>query len=258
MASKSKIEWTESSWNPCTGCTKISPGCANCYAERDANRMKFNPKAKKYRNGFTPTMHPDLLEVPIRWTKSRKIFVNSMSDLFHEDFPADFIMNVFNVMVDADHHVYQVLTKRSNRLRKLSDELPWRNHIWQGVTVESNSYVHRVDDLRKTSARLKFLSMEPLLGAVPDLDLTGIDWVIVGGESGSKARPMELDWVLGIQSKCTEANVPFFFKQWGEHDVNGNKVGKKNSGNEISGEKYMEYPEKVVDEARTRFNTLEI
>lgn len=223
MSEISKIEWTESTWNPLTGCSKVSPGCAHCYAERLAVRLKAmgNPN---YQNGFQLTLHENQLAVPLRWKKSRMIFVNSMSDLFHEDVPFEFVTKVFDTMIKAEQHYFQVLTKRSTVLRNIADKLTWPKHIWMGVSVENHSYTYRIDNLRSTPAAVKFLSLEPLLGPVPDMDLTGIDWVIVGGESGPGARKMKKEWVLDIKAQCIEKEVPFFFKQWG--GVNKKKTGR--------------------------------
>ncbi|HMS39921.1 MAG TPA: phage Gp37/Gp68 family protein [Pyrinomonadaceae bacterium] len=223
MAHKSPIEWTESTWNPVTGCTKISEGCKNCYAEKLALRLKAMGQAN-YKDGFKLTLQPKMLELPLSWKKPQTIFVNSMSDLFHKDVPLDYIQKVFNVMAKADWHNFQVLTKRSELLKQFNKELNWQSHIWMGVSVENEKVIHRIDDLRETDAHIKFLSIEPLLGSLPKLDLTGIDWVIVGGESGPKARPMKEEWVLEIKDQCEEQNVPFFFKQWG--GVRKHKTGR--------------------------------
>lgn len=211
---KSSIEWTDATWNPVTGCTKISPGCKHCYAERMAKRLKAMGQ-RNYINGFDLTLQPHMLELPLKWRRPSQVFVNSMSDLFHRDVPASYIEKVFDVMRRAHWHQYQVLTKRSERLRELASQLPWEPQIWMGVSVESEDYLHRVDDLRHTGARIKFLSLEPLLGPLPKIDLRGIDWVIAGGESGPGARPMHASWVEQIRDHCLAANVPFFFKQWG-------------------------------------------
>ena len=224
MAANSSIEWTEATWNPVTGCTKISSGCKNCYAERMAFRLQAMGN-KNYRNGFEVTCHPHVLELPYRWKKPRMIFVNSMSDLFHRDVSTSFIKDIFKVMSGAYWHSFQVLTKRSERLLELSSELPWKKNIWVGVTVEDQAYTKRIDDLRKTGAAVKFLSLEPLLSPIPDLDLTGIDWVIVGGESGPRSRMMKKEWALDIRDQCLFADTPFFFKQWG--GVNKKKAGRK-------------------------------
>ena len=234
MAFSSPIEWTESTWNPVTGCTKISPGCKHCYAERMAKRLHAMGSAN-YANGFELTLQEQALELPLRWKKPQVIFVNSMSDLFHKDVPVSFIQRVFDVMRRASWHEFQVLTKRADRLAKVSPQLDWAPNVWMGVSVESAKYVHRIDDLRKTGAAVKFLSIEPLLGAIPNIDLTGIDWAIVGGESGPGARPMHPDWVREIREACQQQQVPFFFKQWGG-------VQKKRTGRELDGQTWDEMP----------------
>ncbi len=211
---KSSIEWTDATWNPVTGCAKISPGCKHCYAERMAKRLKAMGQ-RNYANGFELTLQPRMLELPLKWRQPSQVFVNSMSDLFHKDVPASYIQQVFDVMRHAHWHQYQVLTKRSDRLRELAPQLPWEPQIWMGVSVESEDYLPRIDDLRQTGAHIKFLSLEPLLGPLPKLNLGGIDWVIVGGESGPDARPMHPDWVRQIRDRCVRESVPFFFKQWG-------------------------------------------
>lgn len=210
----SGIEWTESTWNPLTGCTKISPGCKHCYAERMAKRLKAMGQAN-YVNGFKLTMHDHVLEKPLEWKTPQVIFVNSMSDLFHNDVPLKFIQQVFDVMGRAYWHQFQVLTKRSERLSELSPYLEWKDNIWIGVSVETRDYIYRIDDLRKTGAKIKFLSLEPLLGPLLKINLKGINWVIVGGESGPGARPLEKEWVTDLRDQCLKAKVPFFFKQWG-------------------------------------------
>ena len=230
----SKIEWTDATWNPVTGCNKISPGCKHCYAERLSKRLKATGMAK-YRNGFAVTLHPDTLDIPLRWRKPRSIFVNSMSDLFHPEVPDDFITQVFDVMTRAHWHRYQVLTKRPERVASLNSTLPWPAQIWQGVSVENADYAYRIDLLRDTAAAVKFLSLEPLLGPLPNLDLAGIDWVIVGGESGPGARPMQPDWARDIRDQCIDAGVPFHFKQWGG-------VFKKRNGRELDGRTWDEMP----------------
>ncbi len=234
MAGTSSIEWTESTWNPVTGCTKISSGCKHCYAERMARRLKAmgNPN---YCNGFKVATHAHVLSAPLNWKKPRTIFVNSMSDLFHVHVPNDFIYKVFEVMRRAEQHRFQILTKRSHRLLELSPRLPWAENIWMGVSVESLEFVDRIDDLRSTPAKIKFLSLEPLLGPLPGLNLQGIDWVIVGGESGPGARSMEKEWVKDIRAQCSRADVPFFFKQWGG-------VNKKKTGRKLDGVFYDEMP----------------
>lgn len=214
MAQGSGIEWTEATWNPVTGCTKVSPGCKHCYAERMAERLRAMGQ-RNYRLGFEPALQPHMLELPLQWRKPRIVFVNSMSDLFHEAVPLDYIQDVFRVMKRAHWHTFQVLTKRADRLRRLDAELPWSPNVWMGVSVETSQYLDRVDGLRSTAAHIKFLSLEPLLGPLPDLDLSGIHWVIVGGESGPGARPMDAAWVRDILEQCQSARVPFFFKQWG-------------------------------------------
>ena len=222
--SQSKIEWTDSTWNPVTGCAKISAGCANCYAERMARRLQAMGQPN-YENGFAVTLHEHALELPLHWRKPQIVFVNSMSDLFHEEIPDEFIARVFDVMRRAQWHRFQILTKREKRLRELAGRLPWPNHVLMGVTVENQNCAERIDALRLTPAKTKFLSIEPLLGPLADLDLAGIDWVIVGGESGPGARPMEEEWVLDIKRQCESAGVAFFFKQWG--GVNKKKAGRR-------------------------------
>jgi protein gp37 len=239
-----KIQWSRVVWNPVTGCTRFSAGCANCYAKQYALRLRGMGKPK-YANGFELTLHPDLLEKPFQWKKPRLIFVNSMSDLFHEAVPVDFIRRVFEVMVQTPQHHYQVLTKRSERLLELSPTLPWAQNIWMGVTVEHQEYLHRVDHLRATGAALKFLSLEPLLSPLSDLNLTGIDWVIVGGESGQRARPMRKEWVVEIRDKCLEASVPFFFKQW-------SRANPEEDGCLLDGREWKDMP-RVQEEQRRLF-----
>ncbi|RKZ28580.1 hypothetical protein DRQ36_10235 [bacterium] len=234
MAYNSSIEWTETTWNPVTGCTKISDGCLNCYAERMARRLRAMGQ-KKYANGFDVTVHPDVLDEPNHWLKSRLVFVCSMSDLFHDKVSLTFIQRVFDVMENNPDHTFQVLTKRSERLVKIADKLPWPNNIWLGVTVENSKYISRIDDLKKTPAKVKFVSAEPLLSEIPTLDLRDIHWVIVGGESGPGARPIETEWVTDIRDQCAKANVAFFFKQWGG-------LNKKKAGRELDGKLYSELP----------------
>lgn len=234
MAGKSAIEWTESTWNPVTGCTKISAGCLNCYAERLAKRLHLMGQAS-YQNGFEVTLHERLLDYPLKIKTPRTIFVNSMSDLFHEAVPDSFIIKVFEVMCNANWHSFQVLTKRAERMSELSGILPWKDNIWMGVTVENMDCIYRIQHLRETNAAVKFLSLEPLIGPLPDLDLSGVDWVIVGGESGPGARPMEIDWVREIRTSCLEYNVPFFFKQWGG-------TNKKKAGRILDGRTWDEIP----------------
>lgn len=219
----SKIEWTESTWNPLTGCSKVSPGCKNCYAERMSKRLQ-SMGTEKYRNGFKLTLHEEVLAEPITWIKPQYIFVNSMSDLFHKDVPLDFILRIFDVMRRANWHQFQVLTKRAEHLLELDSQVEWPDNVWMGVSVENSNYIHRIDFLRKTHAAIKFLSLEPLLGPLLNLNLTGIDWVIVGGESGPHARPINPEWVRDIRDQCLRAKVPFFFKQWG--GTNKKKAGR--------------------------------
>ncbi|HZV01289.1 MAG TPA: phage Gp37/Gp68 family protein [Planctomycetota bacterium] len=223
MATSSSIEWTEATWNPVTGCDKISPGCKHCYAERMALRLQAMGQ-ERYRDGFQLRLQPDIVELPLHWKKPRLVFVNSMSDLFHHDVPRDFIARVFETMRAAHWHTFQILTKRSDRLRELATELPWPRNVWMGVSVESQKYVSRIADLVQVPAHVRFLSVEPLLGPIPDLPLEGIHWVIVGGESGPEARPMEPDWVREIRAACQEKRVAFFFKQWG--GVNKGRTGR--------------------------------
>ncbi|GAI22178.1 unnamed protein product [marine sediment metagenome] len=240
MATQSTIEWTESTWNPVTGCTKISAGCLHCYAERMAKRLRAMGQ-RRYRNGFKLTLQSEALEEPYKWKKPRVVFVNSMSDLFHKQVPLGFIQKVFAVMKENKRHTFQILTKRSGRLRELAPLLNWSENIWMGVTIENNDYVDRADDLRTINATIKFLSLEPLLGPVPDLELEGIDWVIVGGESGPGARPMKETLVLEIKDKCeAEYKIPFFFKQWGG-------VNKKKTGRLLQGRTWDNYP-KIVSQ----------
>jgi protein gp37 len=214
VGDKSQIEWTDATWNPVTGCSKISPGCKNCYAERLAGRLERmgNPR---YRNGFNVTLHSDQLNLPLRWKQSRRIFVNSMSDLFHESVPDNFIAQAFSVMDQAHWHIFQILTKRAERLANISERLPWPNNVWQGVSVENKDYSWRVDYLRRVPAAVRFISVEPLLGPIPALSLDGISWVIVGGESGPHFRPVDPAWIREIRDQCIRSNVRFFFKQWG-------------------------------------------
>jgi protein gp37 len=235
MSSFSKIEWTHSSWNPVTGCSRVSEGCRHCYAERMAKRLQGMGVAK-YANGFEVTPHPDVLEDPLKWKKPRLIFVNSMSDLFHEKIPVAYLRQIFDVMRRADWHVFQILTKRTERLAKMSPRIDWPPNVWMGVTVESARFTHRIDLLRSTGAAIKWLSMEPLLSAVPDINLTGIDWIVVGGESGPGARLMKKEWVVDIQRQCREQKVHFFFKQWGG-------MNKKEAGRKLNGRIYDAMPE---------------
>ena len=234
MSAKSPIEWTESTWNPITGCNKISAGCKNCYAEQLSYRLKAMGQ-KNYVNGFKLTLQPHMLELPLKWKKPQTIFVNSMSDLFHKGVPTDYIQQVFDVMNKAHWHRFQVLTKRAERVAELSDVLNWSDNIWMGVSVENKNFVHRVDYLRNTKARIKFLSLEPLLSSLKNLNLENIDWVIVGGESGFKARPIKEDWVIDIRNQCDTAKTAFFFKQWGGKN-------KKKTGRLLDGQTYSAMP----------------
>ena len=234
MAEHSNIEWTEATWNPVTGCSKVSTGCKHCYAERLARRLQAMG-AVRYRNGFTVTLHPAVLDLPKRWRQPRMIFVNSMSDLFHESVPLEFIQRVFATMHDCPQHTFQILTKRSARLRDLAQHLDWAPNIWMGVSVENRRVIHRIHDLQAVPAHVRFLSCEPLLGPLDDLPLDGIHWVIVGGESGPGARPMQAAWVRAIRDRCRRADVPFFFKQWGG-------VRKDRTGRDLDGRAYDEMP----------------
>lgn len=234
MSANSDIEWTESTWNPVTGCTKISPGCQHCYAERMARRLKAMGQPN-YRNGFQLTVHPHMLDRPLRWKKPQMIFVNSMSDLFHQEVPLDFIQQVFDVMRQASRHTFQVLTKRAERLAALDAELDWPPNVWMGVSVETEDYTERIDCLRQTRANVRFLSLEPLLGPLPNLDLHEIDWVIVGGESGPGARPMDRAWVTDLRDQSLAAHIPFFFKQWGG-------TRKKKAGRLLEGRQWNQMP----------------
>ena len=235
MATKSQIEWTDMTWNPVTGCTKISRGCKFCYADRMTKRLQAMG-VERYQNGFEVTLHEDLLDTPLRWMKPRMVFVNSMSDLFHETVPVEFIVQVFRTMERCPQHTFQILTKRSERLVNLSAELTWPDNVWMGVSVEDKDVVFRVKDLRRVPAKIRFLSCEPLLGPLDELPLDGIHWVIVGGESGPGARPMQEQWVLSILQQCERRNIPFFFKQWGG-------VRKRHAGRVLNNRTYDEFPE---------------
>lgn len=237
MGQKSGIEWTEATWNPVTGCTKISPGCKNCYAERMAKRLKLMGQ-KNYVNGFELTLHEDTLKLPLSWKKPQFIFVNSMSDLFHEDVPDEFIIRAFEVMKKAHWHRFQILTKRAERLAEIGYNIIWPNNVWMGVSVENERYTHRIDYLRNTDAKVKFISFEPLLGSVGDVNLKGINWAIVGGESGPGARAMDPAWVIEIRDQCLKKNVSFFFKQWGG-------INKKKAGRILEGRTWDEMPQAI-------------
>jgi len=237
---QSSIEWTESTWNPLTGCTKISPGCKFCYAERMAKRLRAMGQSR-YAKGFELTLHEDVLDLPLSWRRPQRVFVNSMSDMFHADVPASFVHAAFTVMRRASWHQFQVLTKRSERLLKLSPTIVWPENVWMGVSVENEDYSFRIDHLRSTGAWTKFLSLEPLLGPLPRLDLRAIDWVIVGGESGPGARPLDPAWVLQIKDQCAKAGVPFFFKQWGG-------FSKKKAGRLLQGRTWDELPKNLAQQ----------
>ncbi len=215
----SSIEWTEMTWNPTTGCDKISAGCKNCYAEVMSKRLQAMG-LPKYANAFELTLHPKELSTPYKWKKPKKVFVNSMSDLFHPDVPDSFIEKVFKVMNETPQHIYQVLTKRSERFVEINNKLNWTENIWLGVSVEDERVSYRIDDLKLSNAHIKFLSCEPLIGSIKSLNLGGIDWVIAGGESGHKARPVNIDWLTEIKESCNRFQVPFFFKQWGKSKFN--------------------------------------
>ena len=231
---KTTIEWTETTWNPTTGCTKITAGCKNCYAAVMAKRLQAMGQ-KRYKNGFDLTLHPDSVGDPYKWKKPRIVFVNSMSDLFHKDVPLHFIQQIFEVMNNTPRHTYQVLTKRSERLVELSQFLNWTPNIWMGVSVEDEKVVSRIEDLKKCGAEIKFLSCEPLIGPLTNIKLEGIDWIIVGGESGPHSRPMEKVWVEELQIQSAETNIAFFFKQWGG-------VNKKKTGRLLNGQIYDQMP----------------
>jgi protein gp37 len=249
MAQNSSIEWTEATWNPVTGCTKISPGCKFCYAERMAKRLQAMGQPR-YRDGFRLTLQPDAVDIPLRWKKPRVIFVNSMSDLFHKSVPLEYIQRCFDVMRRASQHTFQVLTKRADRLADLADQLPWPDNVWMGVSVENADYVDRISHLQTVPAHIRFLSVEPLLGPIPNLPLDDIHWVIVGGESGPGARPMQEDWVRDLRDQCQVAEVPFFFKQWGG-------VNKGRTGRELEGRTWDEMPSASVNHAvRTAINQM--
>jgi protein gp37 len=246
MADNSSIEWTDATWNPVTGCTKISPGCKNCYAERLALRLREMGN-RRYANDFNLTLHPDVLELPLRWTKPKMIFVNSMSDLFHESVPEKYIQKIFSVMEKAHWHKFQILTKRADRLAQIAQRLSWPTHIWQGVSVENKTYINRIALLRKVPATIRFLSIEPLLGPIPNLPLDGIHWVIVGGESGPGHRPISAEWVRDIRKQCVSANVPFFFKQWGGRTP-------KSGGRKLDGRFWDEMPQPGQNLTNTKWS----
>jgi protein gp37 len=234
VSSQSAIEWTEATWNPVTGCDEVSPGCAHCYAKTFAERWKGVP-GHPYEQGFGLRLWPERLDHPLKWRRPRRIFVNSMSDLFHERIPEDYIAQVFDVMEQADHHVFQVLTKRQDRLVEIAPRLPWPSNVWMGVSIENRRFVHRADALRDVPAAVRFISAEPLLGPLEGLDLDGIHWLIAGGESGPGHRRVDEDWLLALRDQCYDEDVAFFFKQWGGHRP-------KSGGRELDGRTYDEYP----------------
>jgi protein gp37 len=234
MSDRSAIEWTQATWNPVTGCTKVSPGCAHCYAETFAERWR-GITGHPYEQGFDLRFWPQRLEQPLRWKRPRLIFVNSMSDLFHEAIPSDYIARIFEVMVEARQHVFQVLTKRHERMAELASELPWPENVWMGVTIENKRWVGRADALREAPAAVRFISAEPLLGPLVGLDLEGIDWLIAGGESGVRHRPVREEWIVELQERCAEAGVAFFFKQWGG-------IRSKSGGRTLRGREWSEMP----------------
>lgn len=234
MADRSAIEWTQATWNPVTGCSKVSAGCAHCYAETFAERWRGVPD-HPYEQGFDLKLWPDRLDVPLRWREPRQVFVNSMSDLFHEEIPSEYIAKVFDVMVRADHHIFQVLTKRHERLATLAPDLPWPENVWMGVTIENRRFVHRADYLRQVPAAVRFISAEPLLGPLEGLDLTDIHWLISGGESGPKHRPVKEEWLVELRDRCQAEGVAYFFKQWGG-------ARPKSGGRELQGRTWDEMP----------------
>ena len=236
MVKKSAIEWTEMTWNPVTGCNRVSAGCKHCYAATMAKRLEAMG-SPRYRNGFEVTLHHDLISLPKQWKKPRTVFVNSMSDLLHKKVPLPFIQQVFETMAACPQHTFQVLTKRPERLLEICDELPWPENVWMGVSVENQKYAFRSKMLSRVPAAVRFLSVEPLIGPIDDLPLDGIHWVIVGGESGPNARPMEEEWATSIQQRCAQEHIPFFFKQWGG-------VQKHRHGRELLGRTFDEMPDK--------------
>jgi protein gp37 len=238
MAQASSIEWTEATWNPVTGCTQVSPGCAHCYAKVFAERWRGIPD-HPYGQGFDLRLWPERLGVPLRWRKPKTIFVNSMSDLFHEDIPLEFVDQIFDTMRRAHWHTFQILTKRADRMAALVDHFNWPENVWMGVTIENRRFVHRADALRHVPAAVRFISAEPLLGPLEGLDLDGIDWLIAGGESGPKHRRVDPDWIRTLRDSCADAGVAFFFKQWGGHRP-------KSNGRELDGEQWNEYPQPVA------------
>ncbi len=244
MSAGSTIEWTEATWNPVTGCTKVSPGCKHCYAERMSKRLRAMG-VPQYARGFEVAVHPDSLARPLRWRKPRRVFVNSMSDLFHPAIPFDFVERVFAVMTEATQHQFQVLTKRPELALSLADRLPWPKNVWLGTSVENRDQVDRLRALREIPAQLRFVSIEPLLGPIPRLPLRGVDWIIVGGESGPGARPMKREWVIQIRNRCQAMAVPFFFKQWGG-------VNKKRTGRLLDDRTWDEMPTETSEQGSLR------
>jgi protein gp37 len=240
MSDRSDIEWTEATWNPVTGCTKVSPGCAHCYAETFAERFR-GVSGHPYEQGFDLKLWPERLALPLKWARPRMIFVNSMSDLFHPDVPDEFIGSVFETMEKASHHTFQVLTKRPERVATMAKDLRWSDNIWMGTSVENQRFVRRVEYLRQTPAAVRFLSCEPLLGQL-QLNLDAIDWVIAGGESGAGARPMRIEWLRSLRDQCRNRDVAFFFKQWGAYDEAGVRRGKRASGRLLDGVTWNEFP----------------
>ncbi|MEJ5996610.1 phage Gp37/Gp68 family protein [Pedobacter sp. Du54] len=251
---QSNIEWTELTWNPVTGCTKISPGCKFCYAETMTKRLTAMG-VEKYKDGFKVRTHPDTLNIPFTWKKSRIVFVNSMSDLFHPEVPIEFIQAVFAVMNKTPQHIYQVLTKRPDRVLEIADSLNWSKNIWLGTSVENEEYTFRIEELSNSPAQTKFLSIEPLIGPIDSVDFPNIDWVIVGGESGQKARPLKEEWVSAIRDSCEGKHIPFFFKQWGKAKFNSNQNDPTidpahpkhaKGGCELDGKIYRSMPKKAA------------
>jgi protein gp37 len=234
MSERSRIEWTSASWNPATGCGEVSPGCAHCYAKTFAERFRGVP-GHPYEQGFDLRLWPERLELPLRWGKPKLVFVNSMSDLFHERIPVEYVQAVFDVMRRADHHVFQVLTKRHERLAELAPLLPWPENVWIGVSIENRRFVHRADYLREVPAAVRFISAEPLLGPLEGLDITGMDWLIAGGESGPGHRRVDAQWVRDLRDRCAAESVSFFFKQWGGRTA-------KTGGRELDGQTWDEMP----------------
>ncbi len=238
LADRSRIEWTEATWNPVTGCDEVSPGCAHCYAKTFAERWRGTP-GHPYEQGFDLRLWPERLDQPLKWKRPRMIFVNSMSDLFHEDIPNSYVGKVFDVMVRAKQHTFQILTKRHERLAELAPDLPWPENVWMGVSIENRRFVHRADCLRQIPAAVRFISAEPLLGPLEGLNLDGIHWLIVGGESGARHRAMKLEWAQELRNRCNEEDIAFFFKQWGGRT-------SKAGGRQLNGRVWDEMPERLL------------